>query len=152
MIGFVGESSSSIDRLTGLPGRLLPGVSPRTFLLGVPTAILAGLWFTELYVFCGLGVLRVGVCGSGFCLGVIFVCVPNKGLAGLWWIVSLRFSGLRVVLVGVPAASSFVGLAFFNGLGVRVLVGVSSPLGVPLLLVVPLLLLVILLGGSSMEK
>ena len=94
----------------------------------------------------------MGVCGSGFCLGVIFVGVPNKGLAGLWWIVFLRFSGLRVVLVGVPAASSFVGLAFFNGLGVRVLVGVSSPLGVPLLLVVPLLLLVILLGGSSMEK
>jgi hypothetical protein len=83
---------------------------------------------------------------------IILVGVPNKGLAGLWWIVSLRFNGLRVVLVGVPAASSLVGLAFFNGLGVRVLVGVSPPLGVPLLLVAPLFLDVILLGGNSMEK
>jgi hypothetical protein len=83
---------------------------------------------------------------------IILVGVPNKGLAGSWWIVSLRLSGLRVVLVGVPAAFSFVGLAFFNGLGVRDLVGVSPPLGVPLLLVVPLFLVVILLGGSSMEK
>jgi hypothetical protein len=65
---------------------------------------------------------------------------------------SLRFSGLRVALVGVPVAVSFVGLAFFNGLGVRVRVGVSAPFGVALLLVVPLFFGVILTGGSSMEK
>jgi len=60
--------------------------------------------------------------------------------------------GLRVALVGVLTAFSFVGLAFFNGLGVLVLVGVSSPFGVWLLLVVPLFFGVILLGGSSIEK
>lgn len=80
------------------------------------------------------------------------VGVPNNGLAGLFLVVSSRLSGLRVALVGVLTAFSFVGLAFFNGLGVLVLVGVSSPFGVWLLLVVPVFFGVILLGGSSIEK
>jgi hypothetical protein len=122
-------------------------------LFGVTTAVLAELCFTELWSFCGLGVVRVGVCGSVSCLYILVrVGVPNNVLAGLCLTVSLRFSGLRVALVGVPVAVSFVGLAFFNGLGVRVRVGVSAPFGVALLLVVPLFFGVILTGGSSMEK
>jgi hypothetical protein len=60
------------------------------------------------------------------------VGVPNNALAGFWL--------------------CFTGLAFFSGLGVR-LVGVSTrTLASTIFLGVPLFFGVILLGGNSMEK